>query len=143
MHLGPNQTINWDKVNKRIEDSLDWDKVVDLILKVIPQTSIEKIKNINDAAKTKEYKILANFVISKLSYFRTNKVKYICYWETESTFSIFKFTIKSLPLWIKWTLSILIFILLIALIWGEKGLENLFAIAVIIGFIFLFSWRRT
>jgi len=84
MPLGYNQTINWSKVNQVIENSLDWDKVVDLILKVIPQKNIEKIKNTNKTFEINEYKTLADFVISKLSYSQINKVKYLCYWKEVS-----------------------------------------------------------
>ena len=67
-----------------IEKSLDWDKVVELILKVIPLKNIEKIKNTNNPAQLNEYKTLTDFVLSKLSYSQINKVKYICYWKEVS-----------------------------------------------------------
>jgi len=84
MPLGYNQTINWSKVNQMIEKSLDWDKVVELILKVIPLKNIGKIKNTNNPAQINEYKTLTDFVLSKLSYSQINKVKYICYWKEVS-----------------------------------------------------------
>jgi len=84
MPLGYNQSINWSKVNEMIESSLDWDKVVELILKVIPQKNIDKIKNTNKPSQISEYKTLADFVISKLNYSQINKVKYICYWKEVS-----------------------------------------------------------
>jgi hypothetical protein len=84
MPLGYNQTINWSKVDQMIEKSLDWDKVVELILKVIPLKNIEKIKNTNNPVQINEYKTLTDFVLSKLSYSQINKVKYICYWKEVS-----------------------------------------------------------
>ena len=84
MPLGYNQTVNWSKVNQMIEKSLDWDKVVDLILKVIPLKNVEKIKNTNKPSQINEYKTLVDFVLSKLSYSQINNVKYICYWKEVS-----------------------------------------------------------
>ena len=84
MPLGYNQTVNWSKVNQMIENSLNWDKVVDLILKVIPLKNVEKIKNTNKPSKLNEYKTLVDFVFSKLSYSQINNVKYICYWKEVS-----------------------------------------------------------
>lgn len=143
MPLGYNQSINWSKVNQMIEKSLDWDKVVDLIQKVIPQKNIEKIKNMNNPAQINEYKKLADFVISKLSFSQVNRVKYICYWKTENTVSNVELTVKSLPIWAKWCLGIAIFLLLVGLIWGEEGLEVVFGIAAFLGVMFLIGWLRS
>lgn len=144
MPLGYNQTINWSKVNQMIEKSLDWDKVVDIILKAIPHKNVEKIKNTNNPAQISEYKTLVDFVISKLSFSQVNKVKYVCYWKTENTTANIAFTIKSLPLWVRWSLgiAILIFILLllVGMIWGEEGLVMIFSTAVILGSLFLMGW---
>jgi hypothetical protein len=85
MSLGRNQSINWSKVNEMIENSLDWDKVVSLILEVIPQKNVDKIKRVNNPTKNNEYKVFVDFVLSKLNYSRKNKVKYICYWKTVDT----------------------------------------------------------
>lgn len=143
MPLGYNQTINWSKVNQMIEKSLDWDKVVDLILKVIPHKNVEKIKNTNNPAQISEYKTLVDFVISKLSFSQVNKVKYICYWKTENTVANVELTVKSLPLWAKWCLGIAVFLLLVGLIWGEEGLEVVFGIAAFLGVMFLIGWLRS
>lgn len=143
MPLGYNQSINWSKVNQMIEKSLDWDKVVDLIQKVIPKKNIEKIKNMNNPAQINEYKKLADFVISKLSFSQVNRVKYICYWKTENTVSNVELTVKSLPMWAKWCLGIAIFLLLVGLIWGEEGLGVVFGIAAFLGVMFLIGWLRT
>lgn len=143
MPLGYNQTINWSKVNQMIEKSLDWDKVVDLILKVIPHKNVDKIKNTNKPAQINEYKTLVDFVISKLSFSQVNKVKYICYWKTENTVANVELTVKSLPIWAKWCLGIAVFLLLVGLIWGEEGLEVVFGIAAFLGVMFLIGWLRS
>lgn len=142
MPLGYNQSINWSKVNQMIEKSLDWDKVVDLILRVIPQINVEKIKNTNKPSQVNEYKTLADFVISKLSFSQVNKVKYICYWKTENAVSNVELTVKSLPLWAKWCLGIAIFLLIVGLIWGEEGLSVVLGIAAFFGFMFLIGWLQ-
>ena len=45
MKLDNNQ---WNKVNSMINDSIDWNKAIELVFKVIPQSTIDKIKNSND-----------------------------------------------------------------------------------------------
>lgn len=81
LNLGYGQSINWTKVNELIRDSLDWDKVIELILEVIPISSIERIKNTRNTNKTNEYKSLVNFIQGKVSYTYSNKIKYLNYWE--------------------------------------------------------------
>jgi len=142
MPLGYNQTINWTKVNQMIEKSLDWDKVVELILKVITHKNVEKIKTTNNPSQINEFKSLAEFVISKLSFTQVNKVKYICYWKTESTVANVEMTVKSLPLWAKWCLGLAIFLIVVGLIWGEEGLEVVFSIAAVLGVLFLIGWLQ-
>jgi len=139
MPLEYNQSINWSKVNYTIEKSLDWDKVVDLILKVIPRINVEKIKNTKKLSQINEYKTLADFVVSKLGFSQVNKVKYICYWKTENTVSNIKLTVKSLPVWAKWCLSIAMFLLIVGLIWGEDGLIVVF----VLGGMFLIGWFQS
>lgn len=83
--LGYNQTINWSKVNEMIENSVDWDKVVDLILKIIPQKNIEKIKNTKKPSLINEYKNLVIFLLEKLNNSNKKQVNYLCFWETLSS----------------------------------------------------------
>ena len=90
-----------------------------------------------------QYKNLADFVISKLSFSQINKVKYICYWKTENTVTNVELTVKSLPVWAKWCLGIAILLLIVGLIWGEEGLSVVFVIAVFLGFMFLIGWLRS
>ena len=142
MPLGFNQTINWDKVNKMIEKSLDWDKVVEFILDVIPAKNIEKIKNTANTADLNQYKELVNFVFGKLSFSQVNKVKYICYWKTENAVSNAQLTVSSLPDWAKWCLGIAIFLIFVGLIWGEDGIATVFGFAALFGMLFLIGWMR-
>jgi hypothetical protein len=142
MPLGFNQTINWDKVNKMIEKSLDWDKVVEFILDVIPAKNIDKIKNTTNTSDLNQYKELVNFVFGKLSFSQINKVKYICYWKTENAVSNAQLTVSSLPDWAKWCLGIAIFLVVVGLIWGEDGIATVFGFAAIFGMLFLIGWMR-
>jgi hypothetical protein len=66
----------------------------------------------------------------------------LCYWKTENTFANIELTFKSLPSWVKWCLAIAVFLLLVGLIWGEEGLENVIGIAFCIGLIILFGYLR-
>ena len=61
---------------------LDWGKVVELILKVIPYKNIDKIKRASNSTKLNEYKTLVNFLMSKISYSYKSRIAYINYWET-------------------------------------------------------------
>jgi hypothetical protein len=141
MPLGYNQTINWTKVDEMIEKSLDWNKVVELVLETIPMKNMEKIKNFHNDNTLYEFKTLMNFLWGKLNFSQKNKIKYICYWKTENTISKIETTADSMPLWVKWTLGILVVLFIIYLIWGVEGLGNVFAFAVIIGFIALIQKR--
>ncbi len=141
--LGFNQTINWTKVNSIIEQSINWDKAVELAQKVIPFSSIEKIKNEKDQTKLNQYKSLVDFFIGKLNYSQTNKVKYLCYWKTEDTVSNVAFTVKSFPNWAKWLIGIAIFLIIVAAIWGEDGLGVVFGIAVVIGIFAFLGWLQS
>jgi len=85
MSLGYGQSINWTKVNELIRNSLDWDKVIELIHEVIPSRNIEKIKNIQNVSKLKQFKELVDFILDKMSYSNKNRVKYLCYWKTVNT----------------------------------------------------------
>lgn len=85
MSLGYGQSINWTKVNELIRNSLDWDKVIELIHEVIPSRNIEKIKNIQNESKLKQFKELVNFILDKMSYSNKNRVKYLCYWKAVNT----------------------------------------------------------
>jgi hypothetical protein len=139
----PNVSINWSRVEEMKRNCLAWDKVSEVIREAIPPQNIDKIKRASNASKISEYKSLVEFVISKLSFTQVNKVKYICYWKTESTVSNVEMTVKSLPVWAKWCLGIALFLLVVGLIWGEEGLEVVFGIAAFLGVMFLFGWLRS
>jgi hypothetical protein len=81
MNLGYNQTVNWTKVEQMIKNSLDWDKVVELVIQVIPQSNVSKIQTSDKYNKINQYKDLVDFLFSKLGPIQINKVKYLCYWK--------------------------------------------------------------
>jgi len=143
MHLGPNQTINWNKVNKMIDNCLDWEKVTTMIKETIPLRNVEKIKNHHNTSRVVEFKELMNFVVNKLSFSQVNQVKYICYWKTENTVTNVGFTINSFPVWAKWLGGIAISLLVILGIWGKDGVENVLGIALFFGFIYFIGWIRS
>ncbi|QNA44306.1 hypothetical protein [Lacibacter sediminis] len=113
MPLGFNQTINWDKVNHAIENSVDWDKAVNLIQEIIPQKNVDKIKNISNQTKISQYKNLVNFVMSKLTYLQKAKIRYISYWEAPGPAMPTAGDIEKIPGWIKWVAGIIIFLILL------------------------------
>jgi hypothetical protein len=75
-------TINWSKVRKVIDESIDWDKVVEVVLQTIPPRNIDKIKSSKNPAKITEYKELVIFVLGKLNTTNHRKLKYLHYWES-------------------------------------------------------------
>lgn len=81
MNLGYNQTVNWTKVEQMIKNSLDWDKVVELVTRVIPQSNVNKIQTSDKFYKINQYKDLVDFLFSKLGPIQINQVKHICYWK--------------------------------------------------------------
>jgi hypothetical protein len=111
-----NVSINWSKVEEMKQKSIKWDKVVELIRQVIPPQNIEKIKNINNASKLNEYKSLVTFVISKLSYMQKNKVRYICYWESQGGITMLSSNdTGKFPDWIVWVGGVIILIIMLIL----------------------------
>lgn len=80
-------SINWGKVNQMIENSINWDKAVELVQEVVPRNNVEKIKNVKNQANLSEYKSLVNFLLSKLTYSNQNKVSYLRFWEAPRTTS--------------------------------------------------------
>ncbi len=142
MPLYYNQTINWTKVNKKIEESIDWDKVVDMVLEAIPKSNVDKIRQVSETSRLEKYKSLVDFLISKLGFSQTNKVKYLTYWKTEYALSNAQLTAKSLPIWAKWVGGIAVLLLLVGLIWGEEGLKVVFGISAFLGVMFLIGWLR-
>lgn len=85
MTLSFGQSINWSKVDKMIENSVAWDKVIELINDTIPPRNVEKIKNSDKQTKVREYKSLVDFLLGKLNYSQKSQVKYLCYWKTINT----------------------------------------------------------
>jgi hypothetical protein len=95
-------SINWGKVNQMIENSINWDKAVELVQEVVPRNHIEKIKNVQNQITLNEYKSLVNFLLGKLTYSNQKKVSYLRFWEA-----------PGIPDWIKWVGGIILFIILI------------------------------
>ena len=60
------QFIDWEKVDKIIENSIDWSKVIISVRQVISPQNVEKIKKCKNSSKIKEYRELVDFLISKL-----------------------------------------------------------------------------
>jgi len=81
MTLGRSQTINWNKLEEIIENSIDWRKVVELIKETITLQDIEKIKNTYDLDLIEEYKSLVNFLFQRLNYQRRKEIKFLAYWD--------------------------------------------------------------
>jgi len=71
------QFIDWGKVEEVIENSINWNNVIDLIKQVIPQRAIDKISKCKNVGKIKEYRILVNFLMSRLKSFLKVKVEYL------------------------------------------------------------------
>jgi hypothetical protein len=136
----PFESIDWDKVEEAIKNSLNWDKVVELIEEVIPQNNIEKIKNSKDQLALIEYKSLVTFVTSKLTYLQKNKVRYVSYWETQSKVPMPTF--DEIPTWLKWMVGIGILLIIVFIIWGEKGVENVFGIAFVVAIFLGIGWLK-
>ena len=127
LSLDYGQSINWSRVNNMIEDSLDWNKVVELIRETIPLRNVEKIKNSDKQIKITEYKSLVDFILEKLNYSQKGQVKYLCYWKTISTTAptpsrptnTYKPASSSssdnegCAPWVYWVVGIIIFIILI------------------------------
>jgi len=76
------KSINYVAVEEKIRNSIDWDKVVQLIHKLIPRRNIEKIKNTQNDSKLKQFKELVDFILDKMSRSKKNRVKYLYSLET-------------------------------------------------------------
>jgi hypothetical protein len=88
--LSYNQSINWNNVSKMVENSINWDKAIELVFEKIPQKSIEKIKISEKQSKIGEFKSLVDFLQSKLSSSQKKQIHYLKYWEEENTNSTSK-----------------------------------------------------
>lgn len=79
-----NETINYSKVDKMKADCLSWDKVVEFVSNEIIISDVVAIQRCQNQSKVTEYKILVDFLLSKLGPFQINQLKYICYWKDVS-----------------------------------------------------------
>jgi hypothetical protein len=143
MKMSYNQTINYSKVDKMKANCLNWDKVVEVVIDGISTKDVEIIQRCSNQSKVSEYKNLVEFLINKLGFTQTNKVKYLAYWITNDTIANVQLTTNSLPSWAKWAGGIAAFLLLVGLIWGEDGLAAVFGIAMFLGVLFLIGWLRS
>jgi len=157
--LGFWERINWDKVEEMIKNSINWNKAVELILKVIPEKNIDKIRN-SKSELVEEYKTLVTFVLDNIDSYNKRKIRYLKYWQpvktrqsltttqtrttssisnSNSTYSSKEKDLSYLPL-IKWVAGIAGFLLVVGLIWGEDGLKVVFKIVAFIGSYIFFGW---
>lgn len=143
MTMSYNQTINYSKVDKMKADCLNWNKVVEVVSDGISMNDVEIIQRCSNQAKVSEYKNLVDFLIGKLGFAQTNRVKYLAYWIKNDTLASAQLTAKSLPSWAKWAGGIAVFLLLVGMIWGEEGLEVVLGIAAFLGVMFFIGWLRS
>jgi hypothetical protein len=143
MTMSYNQTINYSKVDKMKEDCLNWNKVVEVVSDGISMNDVEIIQRCSNQDKVSEYKNLVDFLISKLGFSQTNKLRYLAYWIPPDTIASVHLTAKALPSWVKWAAGIAIFLLLVGMIWGEEGLETVFGIIAFLGVMFFIGWLRS
>ncbi|MGG5507266.1 MULTISPECIES: hypothetical protein [unclassified Myroides] len=126
--MGYGQSINWSKVDDLINDSINWDKAIEVITNTVSLKDVDKIRNSSDTSKINEYKSLVDFLLSKLSNYQKNKVKYLCYWKTVATsYTQTRPTTSTtgtttgtdhsnesgIPEWVKWVGGIILLIILI------------------------------
>lgn len=126
--MGYGQSINWSKVDDLINDSINWDKAIEVITNAVSLKDVDKIRNSSDTSKINEYKSLVDFLLSKLSNYQKNKVKYLCYWKTVATsYTQTRPTTSTtgtttgtdhsnesgIPEWVKWVGGIILLIILI------------------------------
>jgi hypothetical protein len=143
MTMSYNQTINYSKVDKMKANCLNWDKVVEVVCDGISIKDVEIIQRCSNQSKVSEYKNLVEFLIDKLGFTQTNKIKYLAYWITKDTIANVQLTANSLPSWTKWAGGIAVFLLLVGMIWGEDGLSAVFGIAMFLGVMYLIGWLRS
>ncbi|MDR1793458.1 MAG: hypothetical protein LBR36_08500 [Bacteroidales bacterium] len=61
-YLGWNQSINWSKVDEIKRNAIDWDKVNELLLEILSDKNIEKIRNCTSAAQKQNFVELAEWL---------------------------------------------------------------------------------
>jgi hypothetical protein len=137
------QTVTLSAYNNVRKKRVNWDKAVKLIREVIPRKKIKKMISGKSIEKIEQYKSLVTFILSNLNYSQKMKVRYLVYWEK---YGVVKMLIKEIKwkeqLWLKWLAGIALFLLIVFLIWGEEGLGNVFAIAIIIAILTGIDWLR-
>ncbi|OAV63204.1 hypothetical protein Barb6XT_03222 [Bacteroidales bacterium Barb6XT] len=79
------KSINWISVNANIQNSINWDKVVELIKEEITPQNVNAIKNTTNSGKIEEYKKSVNFILGKLGSYRKTKVSYLDWWSSNTS----------------------------------------------------------
>ncbi|MEZ4986234.1 MAG: hypothetical protein R2795_14540 [Saprospiraceae bacterium] len=78
-------SINWSKVEKMKASCLNWDKVIEVVSDGISLNDVEVIQRCSNQSKVSEYKNLVDFLIGKLGFAQTNRIKYLAYWIKNDT----------------------------------------------------------
>ena len=71
------------QISSIAKKQINWDKVVEVVKKVITPEAINKIKTNKDSSKIEEYKKLVEFVLENLTVLQKTKIGYICYWKLD------------------------------------------------------------
>lgn len=79
------KTINYSIVEKNIRNSLNWDKVVELVKEIIPVKSVNKFKRGDNSILLSEYKSLVRYLLDKLNYSQKRELNYLSFWESSLT----------------------------------------------------------
>lgn len=106
------QSINWYRVRALIDESINWDGIIQLIIDEIPKENISKIKNSQNTSKKEKYKELVEFVRGKVDYSQKSEIAYLEYWSTPRKRPNPPIN-DGIPTWLKWAGVIVLFIILI------------------------------
>jgi len=135
---------NTDKENQSswTGKSIDWNKVVELILKTIPKSNMSKIRNVKDNAKLNEYRNLVDFVVDNLNTYQLFRIRHICYWKTEDILVCTQMVYKSLPVLGKVVLWYLVGLICLAIFLGDEAVEMALSVTGVILVLFVIGWIR-
>ena len=143
------KTINFSIVEENIKNSLNWNKVVELVREIIPIKNVDKIKRGNNSILLNEYKSLVRYLLDKLNYSQQRELNYLSFWESSPAI---KATVKQKYKKGKETsdgtntenilllIGIVIWIIVIATDWGDD-LEGSPLFLIVVAWLFFFSWK--
>ncbi|MDO4781691.1 MAG: hypothetical protein Q4A09_00565 [Capnocytophaga felis] len=83
--LGYGQSINWNKVENLIKNSMNWDKVIETLKSIVSKQDISKIKASQNTEQLREYRRLVEFLMDKFNYSQRREMEYLCYWKTNTS----------------------------------------------------------